>query len=306
MGRGRAYFAVQALAGAAWWIAVFLSPVVRTATLGDLDPVLVAALDIPLFVVASALAALGMRVAAVIATGWTVLVTILLAVYATVTTLAGWGVLLMLAAAAASTVALLLMLLGRVPTEWVVVGPFRFREADRTAPTRRHVAATTAQIIVFWGAALGIVPLVISAAEHRWGLAVELPLPVVFAGAVLFVVASALGIWAAVVMSTLGAGTPLPSATATRFVVAGPYRFVRNPMAVAGIAQGVAVGLMLSSWLVVVYAVCGSLVWNVIIRPHEERDLDARFGEDFRAYRDEVRCWWPRLRPVAASVAARV
>jgi protein-S-isoprenylcysteine O-methyltransferase Ste14 len=104
-------------------------------------------------------------------------------------------------------------------------------------------------------------------------------------------------------MSTFGRGTPLPSAMASDLVVRGPYRFVRNPMAVAGIVQGAAVGLMLSSWLVVVYAVCGSLVWNYAIRPHEERDLEQRFGEEFRRYRAAVRCWCPRFVPVAATVA---
>jgi protein-S-isoprenylcysteine O-methyltransferase Ste14 len=48
-----------------------------------------------------------------------------------------------------------------------------------------------------------------------------------------------------------------------RLVVAGPYRWVRNPMALASIAQGVAVGLILSSWLVVVYAVAGALLWPI-------------------------------------------
>jgi protein-S-isoprenylcysteine O-methyltransferase Ste14 len=76
-------------------------------------------------------------------------------------------------------------------------------------------------------------------------------------------------------------------------VIAGPYRYVRNPMAVAGIAQGVAVGLLLGSWLVVIWALCGSLVWNSLIRPFEEEDLEKRFGDDFRAYRDHVKCWVP-------------
>ena len=92
---GRVYFAVQALAGAAWWVAVFAAPEVREATLGSLDPVTVAALDIPLFVVGSALAAAGLRSAAFVATGWTVLVAGALALYATATTEAGWGVLVM-------------------------------------------------------------------------------------------------------------------------------------------------------------------------------------------------------------------
>ena len=103
----------------------------------------------------------------------------------------------------------------------------------------------------------------------------------------------ALGLWAASVMSTRGEGTPLPSAMANHLVIAGPYRWVRNPMAVAGIVQGVAIGLILSSWLVVVYAILGSLLWNYAIRPHEERDLEERFGDGFRRYRTAVACWIP-------------
>ena len=66
---GRLYFAAQAIAGGAWWIAVFASPFVREATLGNLDPALLAIFDIPLFVCASAAAALGWRFAAVVSTG---------------------------------------------------------------------------------------------------------------------------------------------------------------------------------------------------------------------------------------------
>lgn len=303
MGWGRAYFAVQAAAGAGWWIAVFLWAPVRDATLGGLDPVLVAACDVPLFVGASVLAACGVRWAAWVATVWAAAVAAMLVLYGAVTQSAGAGAVLMIAAAAASVIALALVMLGRVPTEWLIVGPFRFRAADSAAPISRHVATTALQILVFWGLALGVVPVVIRWFEVRWRLDAVLPPALGALGIVVFGAASALGIWSAVVMSTLGRGTPLPSATASDLVVRGPYRFVRNPMAVAGIVQGAAVGLMLSSWLVVVYAVCGSLVWNYAIRPLEERDLEERFGDDFRRYRAAVRCWCPRLRPVPASVA---
>lgn len=51
------------------------------------------------------------------------------------------------------------------------------------------------------------------------------------------------------------------------------------------------------------FALCGSLgltvAWNLWGRPIEERDLEARFGDAFRRYRDSVRCWWPRLRGFA-------
>ncbi|MGP3536216.1 hypothetical protein ACTU3I_15575 [Microbacterium sp. RD1] len=106
---GRAYFALQAVLGAAWWVAVFTLPPVRHATLGHLDPVVIALFDVPLFVLTSGTAAFGSRIAALIATGWTLLVAVALAAYATLTSLAGLGVVLMAAAAAASVVALSLL-----------------------------------------------------------------------------------------------------------------------------------------------------------------------------------------------------
>ncbi len=291
---GRGCFALQAIAGAAWWVGVFLSPWVRDTTLGGLDPIVVAVFDVPLFVAASAAAAFGLRPAAIVATGWTSIVAIAMAVYATLTGGAGWGALLMAAATFGSTLALLLVLTGRVPTERILVGPFAFRLAKPHAPIASHLTTTATQILVFWGLFLGAIPLVIALVERRWALAVPFPPGAVPVGIVVLVLASSLGLWSAAAMSTRGGGTPLPAAMPNRLVVAGPYRIIRNPMAVAGIVQGVAVGLLLSSWLVIAYAVAGALLWNFVVRPLEESDLEARFGDEYRHYRAAVRCWWPR------------
>src|SRR5699024_5059518 len=113
------------------------------------------------------------------------------------------------------------------------------------------------------------------------------------AGSVLVAAASLLGVWSAVTMARLGRGTPLPGAMAHHLVVAGPYRWVRNPMAVAGIVQGAGVGLLLGSWLVLLYAVVGGVLWHLLVRPHEERDLAERFGQEYEHYRARVRCWLP-------------
>lgn len=295
MNWGRRYYAVQALAGALWWAAVFSSPFVREATLGELDPVIVAVVDIPLFVIASALAAFGARAAASVATGWTLLVASALAVYATVTMQAGWGVLTMAAAASASLIAWCLMRFGRVPTQWLIRGPFAFRPAARVLRSASYLTRTFGQIIVFWGLFLAVFPVVIAFLERRWGVDLQFSQPVHLLGLAVLLAASALGIWSAVVMATLGDGTPLPSAMPSRLVIAGPYRWVRNPMALAGIVQGAAIGLLLSSWLVIVYAIAGSLLWNYAIRPLEEADLLERFGGQFERYRDRVRCWVPRI-----------
>lgn len=303
---GRWYFAAQTLAGVAWWVSVFTVPWVREATLGDLNPALVAAFDLPLFVGASALAAFGARWAIWIVTPWTALVTAGMALYATITGLAGWGAAAMIAATVGSVGAAFLVWCKRMPTERLLVGPFAFREASAAEP-RGHVARTARQIVVFWGLFLVVIPTCIALLEARWGLRLDWTAGALVGirviGAVLLTAASVLGIWSAFAMSTRGDGTPLPSATARRLVIAGPYRWVRNPMALAGIAQGVAVGLLLGSWFVVIYALAGSFFWNWVIRPHEEADLRARFGEQFERYADRVACWVPR-RPTADASRA--
>jgi protein-S-isoprenylcysteine O-methyltransferase Ste14 len=293
------YFAAQAVAGAAWWVGVFTIPLVRAMTLGSLDATVVAVLDVPLFVITSALAAatvgrwaLG---SATIATAWTLTVTVLLAVYATFTGEAGWGVPLMTAASVGSVGALCLLWLRRIPTAWALAGPFAFRPAPSRARPGAHILLTFVQVLIFWGLFLGVIPLVLSVLEARWGIAVAFPPAIVWAGWALFVSASALGLWSAAAMNINGDGTPLPAAMANRLVTAGPYRVVRNPMAVSGFVQGVAVGLVLSCWMVAVYAILGSLLWNFAVRPLEEADLEARFGDEFRRYRDTVRCWIPRF-----------
>lgn len=271
-------------------------PEIRHATLGTLPVPPIAAADIPLFVIGSLLVAVGLRWAIWVTVLWTVLVAGGMALYATVTTQAGWGALLMLAAAAASVAGGVVILLGRAPTEWIAAGPFAFRRsARRTA--RALLARTGGQTLMFWGLFLVVFPLAITTLETRWMLRLSLPATVPIVGAVLLVLSTALGVWSAVSMSVRGEGTPLPSEMPRRLVVSGPYRLVRNPMAVAGIAQGVAVGLLLGSWLVVVYALLGSLFWNAIVRPLEENDLAARFGAEFDEYRSRVSCWVPFRRP---------
>lgn len=291
---GRAYFAVQACGGAAWWLGVFLSDRVRAATLGTLDPLLVALGDIPLFVLASLLVAFGVRAAAWVAVPWTMLVAIGMGAYATATGFAGWGALLMAVASAGSLCAWMHVVYGRVPAERLLIGPVSFRLSP-LASRRQYLGRTLLQLICFWVVFLAIIPLVILGIEERWQLRLAMPAAVTGIGLVLLILASLLGLWSAHTMASSGEGTPLPAAMARRLVISGPYRFVRNPMAIAGIAQAIGVGLIAGSWLVVCYALFGAIYWNWLVRPLEEADLEARHGAEFAAYRARTECWIPGL-----------
>lgn len=52
-------------------------------------------------------------------------------------------------------------------------------------------------------------------------------------------------------------------------------------MAVAGVGQSIAVGLIGGSRLVDGYSLTGAVLWHVAIRPPEEAD---RFGDDYADY----------------------
>jgi protein-S-isoprenylcysteine O-methyltransferase Ste14 len=112
--------------------------------------------------------------------------------------------------------------------------------------------------------------------------------------AVVFTAASALGLVSAMTMAVRGRGTPLPFDGARELVVTGPYAWVRNPMALAGLAQGAAVALWHGSALVGIYVVAGGFFWHVVVRPLEEADLARAFGDTFERYRARVPLWWPR------------
>lgn len=172
--------------------------------------------------------------------------------------------------------------------------PFRISRAtsDRSWPW--NLAKTLTQTAVFWGVFLYLVPVTILDFESRIGL-VRYDHPVLDVFAVVgFVIASLGGLSSGVTMAIAGRGTPLPVDTASRLVVVGPYRYIRNPMAFFGLAQGFFVGLYLGSYFVFPYVFLGGWIWNRYVRPIEEAELAVRFGVAYETYRNRVPCWWFR------------
>lgn len=162
-------------------------------------------------------------------------------------------------------------------------------EASRTS----HLLRTLIHTAVMWLVFFGLMPWGIAYLEGWLGVPSFADRWSQVSGIILFSFCSALGLWSSVSMAWYGEGTQLPTATARRLVIAGPYRFVRNPMAISGLGQGAAVGLWLGSWSVMAGVVAGLVVWQFFVRPSEEADLEARFGDDYRRYRTSVGCWWP-------------
>lgn len=168
--------------------------------------------------------------------------------------------------------------------------PSMFRSV---AMTKRTAAGWTAvQILIFWCTFLWILPKGIFELEQILTVTKFTRFtPSHQVAPILFALASVLGITAAHAMNCTGKGTPLPTANAPNLVVTGPYRYVRNPMALAGILQGLCTGWFLGSYIVLVYAILGALTWHIFVRPTEEHELTKRFGDEYIQYKSKVPLW---------------
>ena len=83
----------------------------------------------------------------------------------------------------------------------------------------------------------------------------------------------------------------IPIRPATALVVAGPYRFTRNPMYVGMALLTVALGLLLDTWWPIVLLVPVLILVQVLVIAREERYLRRRFGAEYEAYTRQVRRW---------------
>ncbi len=84
---------------------------------------------------------------------------------------------------------------------------------------------------------------------------------------------------------------PKPWTPTPEIVVAGPYRFTRNPMYLGMLVFCIGFAIILSDvWIVILTPVCGWLIYHLAIR-HEEAYLEEKFGESYRVYKTTVRRW---------------
>jgi protein-S-isoprenylcysteine O-methyltransferase Ste14 len=145
-----------------------------------------------------------------------------------------------------------------------------------------------------------------------WFLAVTLPLWIVgsdfepfpfvlgglrFVGWVPIVVGAIAFLWCYGAFIFIGKGTPWPFDPPRELVVAGLYRFVRNPMEASFLLVVLGEVLLFESSALALYAVSG-FIWlslrQVVI---EEPGLRRRFGQRYEDYRRSVPRWIPRWTP---------
>lgn len=99
----------------------------------------------------------------------------------------------------------------------------------------------------------------------------------------------AFSLWAVRSQWTRGAGTPSLNAPTQRLVVAGPYRWCRNPIQLGSSAYILGLGtLLFSPTTGFIAGITALLVGILYIKLVEEKELCIRFGEEYEAYRRDT------------------
>ena len=109
-------------------------------------------------------------------------------------------------------------------------------------------------------------------------------------GVGLAVVSVSLGAWA--VRAMKAAGTSIrPDRPALTIVRTGPYRFTRNPMYLSLCLLQLALGFVLDGWIALLFTIPLVLILHFGVIRREESYLEAKFGEQYLAFKRKVRRW---------------
>jgi len=152
----------------------------------------------------------------------------------------------------------------------------------------------------------GVLPWLLSLLTPRFGWAEHGPAAWNMLG--LFpVVVGALGlVWVFTVMFAqipklppvleLDEGEGFFTTTSRILITHGPFACSRNPMYVAVTFMLFGWAIFYGSVVILILTVVGWTLLNYLKVPHEERGLEARFGEAYRAYRRRVPRWIGTIR----------
>jgi len=118
-----------------------------------------------------------------------------------------------------------------------------------------------------------------------------LAIPLIFVG-LLF---SAWSVW---VQFRLGRGTPLPMMPTQRLIIDGPYAYCRNPMTFGILIYYIGLDFWVNSLsMIMLIALLASLL-ILYIKLIEEKELEARFGQEYLEYKKRTPFLIPRRRRV--------
>jgi protein-S-isoprenylcysteine O-methyltransferase Ste14 len=93
-----------------------------------------------------------------------------------------------------------------------------------------------------------------------------------------------------------GKGTLAPWSPTQKLVVVGPYRYCRNPMITGVLFILTGEACFFNSVDLLAWAGLFFMINTIYFLVKEEPDLEERFGDEYRKYKQNVPRWIPKLR----------
>src|SRR5436190_1524558 len=118
--------------------------------------------------------------------------------------------------------------------------------------------------------------------------------PAQMAGLELGAVGGGLAVWCVMTFALVGKGTPAPFDPPRKLVIAGPYRWVRNPMYIGAGLVLVGTALFYRSEALAAFAAAFWVVVHAFVVLYEEPTLERTFGAQYSDYRNAVHRWLPK------------
>mgnify|MGYP001076588802 CR=1 FL=1 len=114
------------------------------------------------------------------------------------------------------------------------------------------------------------------------------------AGVLLAGLGLGLGLWSVEAEITIGEGTPVPLVPTQKLVVQPPFTYCRNPMTLGTILAYLGVCVWIGSISALVIVAILTTLLLAYVKFIEEKELAARFGADYLAYKRETPFILPR------------
>jgi protein-S-isoprenylcysteine O-methyltransferase Ste14 len=95
----------------------------------------------------------------------------------------------------------------------------------------------------------------------------------------------------------IGKGTLAPWSPPEKLIVGGMYGYVRNPMIMGVLTVLTGESIAILSFNIFIWTVIFFIINNILFVLYEEPNLEKRFGNEYREYKNNVPRWIPRLKP---------
>lgn len=114
--------------------------------------------------------------------------------------------------------------------------------------------------------------------------------PYTYLGLVFILLGAALNLWAVRILNVSKTTIDFHGIP-NKLVIAGPFRFSRNPIYLSGVILSLGIAILLGSLVTFIFTIVLILILDRFYIPSEEVELNKMFGNRYHEYKQKVRKW---------------